>query len=438
MGPSRSVLYLDFDNVFSGLLKLDPKLALRFVEEPQIWLDGLAAGSQDESSRRWLVLRCYMNPAGWVPHPNIEGTRLYFSRFRPFFTDAGFEVVDCPRLSHTKNGADIRLVIDAVEALRADVHYEEFVIASGDSDMTPLIVRLRASDRRITLLSPSDSAVVLAAVADRLIGGEELLEMLEYPSAELADARDVGADEHLELDGEAPQDVGTDGSLTEAEGRARFAELVTIRYAEASEPMNLASLAHELRRELGAVAADSQWFGYGGFARALQALNLAGVRMSQHFIWDSTRHTAVAPDEELQQRPTLPEPVDRVTQALKLPSLPDQSWHHVHDSLAAFVASYEFNLTEATRWSRDRLAEKGVRVSRQAVGVVVRGAAYGGCPLYRQPSPRAEEIAEAFVGNVLSRAEAADVDLSSEDIEVVRRWFGSLRRDDVETPAPAL
>lgn len=54
MGPSRSVLYLDFDNVFSGLLKLDPKLALRFVEEPQIWLDALAAGSQDESSRRWL------------------------------------------------------------------------------------------------------------------------------------------------------------------------------------------------------------------------------------------------------------------------------------------------------------------------------------------------------------------------------------------------
>jgi len=168
------------------------------------------------------------------------------------------------------------------------------------------------------------------------------------------------------------------------------------------------------------------------------AYGMAVPRMSQHFIWDSTRHAAVAPDEELQQRPTLPGPVDRVTQALKLPSLPDQSWHHVHDSLAVFVASYEFNLTEATRWSRDRLAERGVRVSRQAVGVVVRGAAYGGCPLYRQPSPRAEEIAEAFADNVLSRAEAADVDLSSEDIEMVRRWFGSLRPDDVETPVPTL
>ncbi len=102
----------------------------------------------------------------------------------PVLTDAGFEVVDCPRLSHTKNGADIRLVIDAVEALRADVRYEEFVIASGDSDMTPLIMRLRASDRRITLLSPSDSAVVLGAVADRLIGGEDLLDLLERTSEE--------------------------------------------------------------------------------------------------------------------------------------------------------------------------------------------------------------------------------------------------------------
>jgi uncharacterized LabA/DUF88 family protein len=425
MGPTRSVLYLDFDNVFSGLLKLDPKLAMRFVEEPQVWLDGLAAGSPDETARRWLVLRCYMNPAGWVPHPNVEGTRLYFSRFRPFFTDAGFEVVDCPRLSHTKNGADIRLVIDAVEALRADVHYEEFVVASGDSDMTPLIVRLRASDRRITLLSPSDSAVVLAAVADRLIGGEELLELLEYPLSEVADPRDVWADAHLESDEEVRPDVGPHASLTDAEGRARLEELVTVRYAEASAPINLATLAHELRSELGAVATESGWFGYGGFARALQAINLPGVRMSQHFIWDSTRHVPVAPGEEPSKWSTLPEPVSRVTQALRLPSLADQNWRHIHESLAAFVASYEFNLTEATRWSRDRLAEKGVRVSRQAVGVVVRGAAYGGCPLYRKPPPGADEIAEAFVDNIVGRAEAADVDLSSEEVATVRSWFGA-------------
>lgn len=68
----------------------------------------------------------------------------------------------------------------------------------------------------------------------------------------------------------------------------RFEELVAVRYSEATEPINLATLAHDLRRELGAVTTDSRWFGYGGFARALQALQLPAVRMSHHFIWDGT------------------------------------------------------------------------------------------------------------------------------------------------------
>lgn len=425
MEPVRSVLYLDFDNVFSGLLKLDPKLAMRFAEEPQVWLRGLAAESANLPPRRWLVLRCYMNPAGRVPHPSNDGTSLYFSKFRPYFTDAGFEVVDCPRLSHTKNGADIRLVIDAVEALRADVRYDEFVIASGDSDMTPLIVRLRASDRRITLLSPSDSAVVLGAVADRLVGGEELLELLDFRPAELDPTSEDSVDVDLGLGDDEPTS-DADGTLDEAEAKDRFREVVTIRYSEATEPINLATLAHDIRGTLGAVTGDSRWFGYGGFARALQALQLPGVRMSQHFIWDSTRHTAPQSSGALNAGPPLPEPVSRVTQALRLPPLPTATWQSVHESLAAFVAAYEFNLTEATRWSRDRLAESGVRVSRQALSLVAHGAAYGGCPLYRQPPPSAEEIATAFVGNVLSRAAAADVDLSADEVQIVRTWFGAL------------
>ncbi|HEX6874194.1 MAG TPA: NYN domain-containing protein [Nocardioidaceae bacterium] len=421
MEPVRSVLYLDFDNVFGALAKLDPKIAMSFAEQPRAWLRRLAGGGQDESPRRWLVLRCYMNPAGWIPHPENSGARLYFSKFRPPFTDAGFEVVDCPRLSHTKNGADIRLVIDAVEALRADVRYEEFVIASGDSDMTPLIVRLRASDRRTTLLSPSDSAVVLGAVADRLIGGEELLELLEAQAEELEDDLEDSAGVNLEAGFDAPRpNLG----LTEAEAKVMFGELVAQRYAQASEPMNLATLADELRGELGPVTSTSRWFGYNGFTRALQALDLPGVKMSQHFIWDSRRHAAPTPAGADNGGPQLPDPVRRVTAVLKLPTLPSESWSNIYDSLAGFVAAYEFNLTEATRWSRDRLAERGIRVNRQAVGIVAHGVAYGGCPLYRQPPPRAEDLATAFVANVLNRAAATDIDLSSEEVEEVRNWFG--------------
>ncbi len=172
MGTVRTALYLDFDNVFSGLMKLDPTVALRFAREPKLWLDRLSTRLTNDGERRWLVLSCYLNPNGSILPAGED--RLYFSKFRNAFTDAGFEVIDCPRLAHAKNGADIRMALDAAEALRAEARYDEFVIVSGDSDMTPLLVRLRAADRRTTVVTASDSAHVLDAIADRLVRGEEL------------------------------------------------------------------------------------------------------------------------------------------------------------------------------------------------------------------------------------------------------------------------
>jgi hypothetical protein len=64
-------------------------------------------------------------------------------------------------------------------------------------------------------------------------------------------------------------------------------------------------------------------------------------------------------------------------------------------------------------------------VNRSAVGLVARGAAFGGAPLYNEPPPSADAIADAFVGNMLARAAAADVELSASDEEDVRRWFGA-------------
>ena len=171
----RAALYLDFDNVFSGLFRLDPGAAIRFAENPGTWLEALEGRQTSGGPRRWLVRRCYLNPAGSVANPDADpgSARLYFSRFRPYFTRAGFDVVDCPRLTTTKNGADIRIVVDALEALRSETAYDEFVVASGDSDMTPLLVRLRAADRLTTIVSPADAAEAFTSVADRLVNAQQ-------------------------------------------------------------------------------------------------------------------------------------------------------------------------------------------------------------------------------------------------------------------------
>lgn len=414
MGDVRSALFLDFDNVFSGLLKLDPVVAFQFAEAPERWL--LRLRSEVNASRRWLVLRCYMNPSGSVADPRTEGARVNFFRFRAAFTDAGFEVVDCPRLSHTKNGADIRLVIDAIEALRADAHYDEFVIASGDSDMTPLLVRLRAADREVTLMSPSDSAVVMQAVADRLIGGDDMVELIDTRVDELEASLGI----------EANGSAGDAGGLSVEQARGLFAERVRQRYAEAQEPLNLASVAGHLRNELGPVTTASSWFGHGGFLRAIQALDLPGMRIEGQSMWDASRHTPPSdePDGSEPQGEKVPDAVQRVTMSLKVPVLSPASWKRTYECLAQHAGTHEFNLNEMTRWTRDQLAAEGLPVNRQAPSLVVRGSAYGGTPLFRDPTPTTDEIAVAFVTNLLGRATAAELDLSLDDESAIKAWFG--------------
>ena len=48
-----------------------------------------------------------------------------------------------------KNGADMRLVIDALELCYAREHIDTFVIASGDSDFCPLAYKLRENGRTL-------------------------------------------------------------------------------------------------------------------------------------------------------------------------------------------------------------------------------------------------------------------------------------------------
>ncbi|HWS35542.1 MAG TPA: NYN domain-containing protein [Actinoplanes sp.] len=410
MARVRAALYLDFDNVFSALIRQDPDVAIQFAEEPGAWLSRLTTSLTVDGPRRWLILRCYMNPGGWVPHPDPSSgqQRLYYSRFRPYFVNAGFEVIDCPRLTHTKNAADIRMVVDAVDALADPVTHEEFVIASGDSDMTPLLVRLRRADRRTTIVSPADAALAFTSVADRLIVSQELLELVQGEPVESEEDQVVV---------NPPGEERTEASYDQ------FRDLVTWRFTAAPSPLNLASLAHDLRRQLGTGVDESNWFGFGGFVRALESLRLPYVKFSNHFVWDDSRH---GPPETTGTTGPAPEPIVRLSSPLGLPRLPREMWPPVYRALADYAASHHFNLTEATRWARDKLAEEGVDVSRSAIAFVTRGTAFGGAPLYRQPPPDADEIATAFADNVLNRADAAAIALTDDECAEVRSWLGAV------------
>lgn len=64
--------------------------------------------------------------------------------------ERGVELIDVPPSTRAgKNGADVRLVIDALELAYLREHIDTFAIASGDSDFCPLAYKLREMGRTV-------------------------------------------------------------------------------------------------------------------------------------------------------------------------------------------------------------------------------------------------------------------------------------------------
>lgn len=163
--PLKSALFVDFDNIYLGLKQLDEDAAERFANDPARWLAWMERGMpshEDESPqnlqpRRILIRRCYLNPRD-------------FYRYRPAFTRSAFNVIDCPPLTaQGKNSADIYMVMDIIDTLEHKTRFDEFIILSGDADFTPVLLRLRAHDRRTAILAAGPASEAYKAACDLII-----------------------------------------------------------------------------------------------------------------------------------------------------------------------------------------------------------------------------------------------------------------------------
>ncbi len=75
----------------------------------------------------------------------------YFDEDRRMLTRHQVELIDIPQKmgGSRKNAADIKLAIDAIELALDRSYISTFVICTGDSDLTPLVQKLREHDRRV-------------------------------------------------------------------------------------------------------------------------------------------------------------------------------------------------------------------------------------------------------------------------------------------------
>ncbi|QTE30994.1 NYN domain-containing protein [Pengzhenrongella sicca] len=412
----RCALFVDFDNVYIGLQRLDPSAAEAFAGSPAHWLAGLETGSDadGEFTRRFLVRSCYLNPS-------------VFSQFRPNFTRAGFSVVDCPSLTQQgKSSADINLVLDAVDALSAETRYDEFVILSADADFTPLALRCRAADRRVTIITAGPAASAYRAVADTVITADELAEIVKHP-------------EQVELDDTpAPAPVAAPGNGTgrasapsSSSAAARASGPVTnsparkpvLRLVRAADRPLTGSVVAQAAQKADPSLVTSNWEKTGAFfpwlARAVPELQ-ATARPAPGFVWDPKRFSeADVPSADAVDLPPLQRQVVDVTD---IPNLPAESYRILLSALAEDVRAVPFARAETSRRVRDACQAAGAKIGRGSVNTVIAGVLYAGLDLAAKPSAR--EVAETWADNVIGLCRGARMELGPQAVNAIRAWVG--------------
>ena len=253
----KSALFVDFDNVYSGLRRLDVAYAEAFASDPLRWLNwvttqlAMPLAPEAPVQRRILVRRCYLNP-------------VMYQRFRFGFSKAGFEITDCPPMTSAgKTSTDIHMVLDMVDVLQSPTHYDEFIVFSADADFTPVLRKLRRDDRRTTIFAAGATSASYDASSDLIIA----------PDAFVSEALGFGDEEMTPT---APPDL--ESLLSQAEA------LIWSVMDKSSEPIMLPALTRILATQVPGLT-DSRWAGRGTFTGFLRDLTLDPLRIDRENNW---------------------------------------------------------------------------------------------------------------------------------------------------------
>jgi len=230
-----------------------------------------------------LVTNTGISPGSFDLRPSLDrllerGKIIYrraycdWSRFRDAkagLHELGVELIDVPpSTSAGKNGADMRLVIDALELSYARQHIDTFVIASGDSDFCPLAHKLRENDKRVIGLA------VKEATSPFFVRACDEFLYLETPSrAKARAAREHERPAHGGGRGK-PQKGGKAPEVPEI---AR--EVVASLLARATGPLNPSLIKETIVRKEPDF--DERDHGFSTFSRLLEAMEKEGLLKRQ-------------------------------------------------------------------------------------------------------------------------------------------------------------
>ncbi|HEX2049853.1 MAG TPA: NYN domain-containing protein [Actinomycetota bacterium] len=164
--------------------------------------ENLALGARDRGGRLDMgVIMDALSERGRVVVRRAYADWNLFSEHRAGLVSQRIELIEIPQRTGMvrKNAADIKLAVDALELAFQREFITTFVVASGDSDFTPLVSKLRELNRRVIGLGVEGStSELLPGACDEFLFYERLLGPGSGRTApRRARSRDGGSDESL-------------------------------------------------------------------------------------------------------------------------------------------------------------------------------------------------------------------------------------------------
>src|SRR5713101_7784405 len=267
-GVTRVAVYIDFDNIVisrydqlhgRGQFQRDKVRGFDAADrsaDPEI-TDKLRRATVDvgavidfASSFGTLVLtRAY---ADWSAAVNAD--------YRGQLVSRAVDLVQLfPATAYAKNGADIRLAVDAVEDMFRLPDLTHVVIVAGDSDYIALAQRCRRLGRYVVGVGVAGSTSrSLAAACDELVTYDALPGITptgasQLPAAQAVDAQAAGAQAEHEEAGSAPPARGSRRTRRPAAAVTDETDL------DSEDPQELATRLLERALRLGQEKDDADW-----------------------------------------------------------------------------------------------------------------------------------------------------------------------------------
>jgi NYN domain len=483
---TKTALYVDFDNIFLNLAGEDRRAAQEFATAPQRWLrwieEGMnenADGSESSPVRNVLVRRCYLNPQSFGNY------RPYFTRSGfsvidcPPLTTRGKNSADIVMVMDIIDALEHQTRFDEFVIMSGDADFTPVlhrlrmhdrrttVLASGSGAAAAYKAACDHLIREDVFIEAGlrigeSSSSLLGAIADRLYAVVSASDDGAFPVAQLPQMLrrfpeftvesnwlgfysmralvqallerrpelryEEGEVHRIVLSSPSPRNgQGPDAAAPPADSlRAAALERLRALVASSAEPVSLPRAAQELRSALGETVLATDWFGAGSFTAFLATFSELGFAVATTpppgRLYDPERHSVSGSSPLIALPSEMVALIRRINQVIDAPRLTPSQYRLVFEQIVEAVRESEYNLISTGRTVRDRCAERGAQISRQAINGVLRGLRYAGA--FRTDTEyTADELARTYRDNMLKQLRTAGVALDGEELSLLDAWL---------------